>query len=120
MYMNKMVEFAQEHKKPVMIAEATPFGLGTDKGKDSWNNWFKSFFNYVEKKDIKAICYIDCDWEVLPMFADQGWGDARVQTNEFVKNNWMKEIKKPKYLQSSPKLYELLGSNLPVNPNQPL
>jgi hypothetical protein len=74
-----MVNRAKEHKKPLMLAEASPFGHGTQKGERSWNMWFKGFFETIEKYDIAAACYINSNWETMPMWKGQGWGDSRVQ-----------------------------------------
>ena len=80
-------------------------------GEKSWNRWFKRFFSFVEDNNVKIICYINSDWESLPMFKGQGWGDGRVQNHPLIKEKWLKEVKKSKYLKASPKLFQLLGYN---------
>ena len=107
--MEQIVRLAREHNKPVMIAEATPFGTQTIFGERSWKNWFAKFFKFVSDNGVKAISYIDYDWESYKTFKGQGWGDARVEANETVKAKWLEEIKKEKYLQSSPELFKSLG-----------
>ena len=86
------LKLAQTHNKPFMIAEATPFGVGTRDGKKSWNMWFKPFFEYVENSDIPIISYINADWESQSMFRGQGWGDCRIEENSFVNKNWREKI----------------------------
>lgn len=108
-YMSQVVTLAGEHNKPVMIAEATPYGIGTGSGQNSWDNWYTGFFDFVADKSIAAVCYIDCNWESIPQFAGQGWGDARVQADTVVKANWLNEIRQSKYLQSSSALFSDLG-----------
>lgn len=108
-YMTQLADLARQHQKPLMIAEATPFGTGTLQGDTSWTNWFAPFFQFVADNGVKAVSYIDYDWESYPMFQGQGWGDARVQANDIVKGRWLQEIGQDKYLQSSPDLYQQLG-----------
>jgi hypothetical protein len=108
-YMEQIVRLAREHDKPVMIGEATPFGTQTIFGERSWNNWFAKFFKFAAENDIKAICYINYDWESYPLFKGQGWGDARIQGNKTVRKKWIMETKKSKYLKSSRGLFVLLG-----------
>lgn len=113
-----MPKLARIHGKPFMIAEATPFGIGARQGSISWDTWFSHFFQYARDWNVKTLCYIDCNWESLPLFLNQGWGDARVQQDEFVKAKWLEEIGKPAYLNAGPGLYEILGFT-PNNPKTP-
>lgn len=108
-YMDAMATLAKEHKKPLMIAEASPHSMDTTKGKESQDNWFVGLFDFISKHDVKVLCYINCDWEELAMFKGQGWGDARIQADKTVKKLWLKEIKKKRYLNSSSRLYSMLG-----------
>jgi hypothetical protein len=91
---------AREHNKPLMIAEATPSGVGVE-GEKSWNLWFKPFFAFIHDNQIPVVCYINADWEEQPMFKGQGWGDARVQINEVVLDRWLKEMKSDRYVRST-------------------
>ncbi|OGX08089.1 MAG: hypothetical protein A2Y06_02225 [Omnitrophica WOR_2 bacterium GWA2_37_7] len=93
-FIGSIVEFANDHKKPVMIAEGTPRGYGVHKGRLSWEAWFKIMFSLVKKYDIKAISYINSNWEGQSMWAGQGWGDARIEANDFVKESWLKEVQR--------------------------
>ncbi len=107
--MAKMAEFAQRRNKPLMIAEATPRGIGVTKGEESWRRWFAPCFDFIARHDVRAFCYINWDWESIPMFRGQGWGDTRIQVNDYVKSAWLKETKNPRYLVSGPSLDQLLG-----------
>jgi hypothetical protein len=102
--MNFILKRAGEHHKPFMIAEATPFGVGTADGERSWNLWFKPFFKFIQDNQIPVVSYINSDWESLPMFQGQGWGDARVQANSLVKERWLKEVQSDRYLKSAASL----------------
>ena len=107
--MEHVIQFARKHNKPVMIAESTPQGVGTLLGEISWKRWFKRFFRFVAEHEIEAISYINSNWEEQPMWKGQGWRDARIQANSYVKEQWLKEIKKDKYLKSSEDLFRNLG-----------
>jgi hypothetical protein len=108
-YMSKLSEFADDHGKPFMIAESTPKGLGTKYGEASWKHWFDGFFKFIADKKVKAVCYINWDWETIADFRAQGWGDTRVEANAYVKQAWIKEITRDKYLQASGALFHQLG-----------
>ena len=91
-----------------MLAEATPFNTGVILGKVSWKEWFDPFFDFIKKNDVRVVCYINCDWETLRIFKDQGWGDARVQADPYIKEKWLEETGQPMYLKSSPNLFKKL------------
>jgi hypothetical protein len=78
-------------------------------GEESWRRWFAPCFDFIERNDVRAFCYINWDWESIPMFRGQGWGDTRIQINEYVKSAWLLETKKPRYLVAGPSLDRLLG-----------
>jgi hypothetical protein len=96
-YMKKFAEMARQHHKELMIAESTPQGYGMVYGKNFWKLWFEPFFQFINDEKVRIVCYIDYDWESILMFKGQGWKDARVQSNEYVKTKWMQEIQKDKY-----------------------
>ncbi len=108
-YRNQMVKIAKEHNKPLMIAEATPCGIGTTYGDYALKNWYEPFFKFIDANNVEAVSYINCDWEALPMWKGQGWKDSRVEANSIIKKRWLEEVQKEKYLKSSPELYSLLG-----------
>ncbi len=108
-----ILEIAREKNKPVMICEATPRGrdLKTEDGETVWNAWFNPMFSYIEENSdvIKALAYINADWDSQPMWEGQGWGDSRVEVNDFVLDAWLTEITQEKWLNSSPALFDSLG-----------
>jgi hypothetical protein len=101
-FMSRACSFAKEHGKPLMAAEATPRGSGVTHGQSSWNFWFRDFFKFVQANDIKAISYINSNWEEMSMWQGQGWGNARVQDDKTILSLWLEEIKKDKYLWKVP------------------
>ncbi|MDD3374328.1 MAG: glycosyl hydrolase [Candidatus Omnitrophica bacterium] len=90
--MRRIVNIAQKHNKPVMIAEATPLGVGVEQGEKSWKFWYQRLFDFVDQNNIAMICYINWDWEKIPMFKGQGWGNGQIQDNEIIKNKWLDKI----------------------------
>lgn len=104
--MANVAEFAKKHGKPLMLAEAAPRGIGTIKGMKSWDVWFRPCFEDIEHYDIRALCYINWDWESKEMFRDGSWGDTRIEQNEFVKTQWLKEISKDRYQDFTPRFVQ--------------
>ena len=106
---DNIFNFAKEHKKPVMIAEASPIN-GIDKEDvDAWDTWFVNLFSLAYQKNVKAISYINANWGAYPGFTDLKWKDARLQVNQQVADDWFKEVEKDKYLKQSEELFFQLG-----------
>ena len=106
---NQVLDWARERKKPVMIAEANPV-LGIDRrGTRSWETWFENFFSFCYEKNIKAICFINENWNRLNIDGIEEWEDARFYNNAKMAEAWFAEIEQDRYLKQSPELYELLG-----------
>lgn len=108
-HLDRIIKIAKEHNKPLMIAEATPSGIGTMYADYALERWYEPFFEFIAANGIRAVSYINCDWDALPMWTKQGWKDSRVEMNPLIKEHWLKETQKEKYLKSSPELYSLLG-----------
>lgn len=103
-------DFADAHDKPIMIAEATPrrlINIGAPEG--HWTSWFAPLFERIYENDrIKALAYINADWESQSMWRGQGWGDSRVQVTDYIKDAWSTEIAKEPWLTASDSLFEIL------------
>lgn len=95
-----MAEFAKSHRKPLMIAEATPRGIGTGHT-ERWAQWWARVRRYMDDYSVAALSYINTDWESQPMFKGQGWGDSRIEANDAVKRLWLEEINRPCYTKAS-------------------
>jgi hypothetical protein len=78
--------FAKSRNKPIMIAESTPYGGISDA---SWTNWFLPCIELIHRHHIQMWCYIDANWETLPMFAGQGWGNCLIEDDPLVESNWL-------------------------------
>jgi len=81
-------------------------------GEYAWNDWFKPYFDYIERHDVKLISYISVDWEDDPRSANQtpAWGDSRVYLEPLhVWPNWQSKLNETRYLHSSSTLYNTLG-----------
>jgi hypothetical protein len=63
--LNSFIDLAREHNKPLMIAEATPYGFNvkTMNPDTLWNSWYGGFFDFIyENRDIiQAVAYINVD-----------------------------------------------------------
>ena len=105
---NAVLDFAKSKRKPVMVAESNP-ALGIPaKGNKVWNDWFVPFFSFCYQKNIKAIAFINEDWNRLSIDGIEEWEDARIFNNDKVTRQWFEEIGKDHYLKQSPDLYRLL------------
>jgi hypothetical protein len=107
------LDLARAHGKPVMIAEATPQGhvTVTEDGAKLWEDWYAGFFTFIyDNSDlIKAVAYINVEWDAQPMWQGQGWGDSRVQANPVILERWLTEIQTDRWLSASPELFDLLS-----------
>lgn len=108
-HLETIAQFARQRNKPLMIAESTPRGLGTNNGKPTWDGWFAPLFRYIATYDVRALCYIDRDWEAIPRWQGKGWGDTRIASNDLIKANWLKEIGGKRYLKGADDLFANLG-----------
>ena len=97
------LKLAKKHKKPVMVGETTAAGVGVLDGRKSWDAWFKPFFKWIKNhKQIKAFCYINWDWAIHKTWGSPGtWGNCRIEENEVVRKNFVKELKKKKYIHNA-------------------
>ncbi len=110
--MSKIIEFAQDRGKPLMVAESSPLpACDVKHGRGSWEQFFAPLFDLVEQNDFKVLCYINQNWTCM------GWKqgsvffgcDSRVQDNTHVKEQWLLKTASDRYVQSSPGLYEMIG-----------
>lgn len=96
----RFLAMARTKGKPVYLNETSAKGINITNdlsdGMNDWNNWFAKFFEFIDSHtEIKGFNYINANW---PPSAYPGWGDARIQNNTFILDNYRKELKKPKYI----------------------
>jgi hypothetical protein len=112
-YLDRFVDLAREHRKPVMIAESCPGvtpGGGIKKNMyESWNRWFVPYLNYIHRKNIKAFSYINCDWDLTKQFGPEHWGNTRLQDYPLILKQWKDEMSREEYLKESAGLFRMLG-----------
>ena len=108
-YCDTILKFAQQHKKPVMIAESNPIYGIENTNTDAWDQWFVNYFNFIYSKNIKAISFINEDWTSAKIDGISDWKDARIHNNEQIAKAWFHETNKDRYLKQSPQLFEQLG-----------
>ena len=109
---DKMLAFARQHDKPVMIAESTPRGknLRRGNGLSIWNNWFSPYFTSIYAHDeIKAVHYINANWDSQKMWIGQEWGDSRIQVDSLINERWNIEMAKSSWIMASENLFRKLG-----------
>jgi hypothetical protein len=108
-YSHTVLTYAKAHQKPVMLAECNPIkGIATDSS-EVWNDWFVNFFSFMYQKNIKAIAFINEDWQSLLISGTSEWKDGRLLNNPQVAEAWFEETQKSRYLKQSPELFEQLG-----------
>ncbi len=105
----KVVKLAREHAKPMMIAEAAPSGVKNFRREEIFGRWLSTYFDLIQDNQIEIACYIDSDWESMPMYKGQGWGDSRLELTPKIKEQWLKEIKSGRYLNAGQNLFSQLG-----------
>lgn len=75
-----MFKFAQRHSKPLMIAESAPM-LGHDLKEENKTKWYNKLFRFAEIQNIKALCYINCNWDIHPQFQHWNWGNSKINAS---------------------------------------
>jgi Glycosyl hydrolase family 26 len=102
-----MLAFAAAHRKPVMIAEASPlrFNLaraGDADGRAAWDGWFQPLLDHMTAHpEIRALAYINDNWPAKPMWAGIAMfngSDTRIQSSPYVKAKWMAELNSGRWL----------------------
>ncbi len=102
----QFAKLGRQHHKPLMIAESAPHGVYTVRG---MTDWFTRIFWFIKANEVGAFSYINTDWDALPMFRNEKFGDQRIERFPEIQELWLKEIGKSKYLKASPDLFERLG-----------
>ncbi len=90
---------SKKHKKPMMIGESSAAGIGVDKGKESWDGWFKPYFQWIHSHpNVKAFCYINWDWG--KDWKQPEWGNCRIEENVYVQEKYLQELSRSEYIHN--------------------
>ena len=101
-----VLQFAQQHSKPIMIAESTPFfGMyleeqypaildkyGLTSNVDIWSLWFEPTLELIQTYDIGMWSYINADWNSQAMWRGTGFGDTRLSRSANVMEYWWNDV----------------------------
>lgn len=109
---NIALDLAREKDKPVMLAEVAPRGIFLPLLQDLIiYDWYSPLFAHIEtnRDVIKALAYINANWDSQKMWRGRGWGDSRIQSNEQVKAWWLEKMNGAGYLHGPEGLYQAIG-----------
>jgi beta-mannanase len=104
-----VLAFARQHQKPVMIAESNPIYGISKENTEVWDDWFINFFSFIYEKNIKAVSFINENWNRTYIEGIEDWEDARLSNNELVAEAWFHETNRERYLKQSEELFKRLG-----------
>lgn len=104
-----LLNFAEEHTKPVMLAESA--AIKTSNSRDgNWvipnTKWFENVFALCSRNVVKAFTYINVDWEERN--SSSTWGDTQIQhAPPSVMVYWLDHI--APFLHADAALYSKIG-----------
>eukprot|EP01083_Nonionella_stella_P005982 17301_1 len=88
---------------PIIFGESTPRHTGVLNGTQSWNEWFQPYFYsriLGENKCVRQFCYINWNWTTTKW---PNWGDAQIQDNQIVGEQYQTALYKGNYFHSTNK-----------------
>ncbi|MEC9123369.1 MAG: glycoside hydrolase family 3 N-terminal domain-containing protein, partial [Verrucomicrobiota bacterium] len=107
------LDFARKVGKPIFIAEATPRGHFFDREdpQQVWDTWFQQFFTHIEEnKDVvRAVSYINANWEGQDMWKGEKWGQTRLETAPLLKSKWLEKMAEAQFVNAADKPFDLIG-----------
>ena len=107
------LDFARKVGKPIFIAEATPRGHFFDREdpQQVWDTWFQQFFTHIEEnKDVvRAVSYINANWEGQDMWKGEKWGQTRLETAPLLKSKWLEKMAEAQFVNAVDKPFDLIG-----------
>ena len=107
------LDFARKVGKPIFIAEATPRGHFFDREdpQQVWDTWFQQFFAHIEEnKDVvRAVSYINANWEGQDMWKGEKWGQTRLETAPLLKSKWLEKMAEAQFVNAVDKPFDLIG-----------
>ncbi len=96
----RFLQFARVKARPVFLNETSAKGMTITSdsldGVHDWNGWFTKFWEFIgNHTEIKGFNYTDQDWESTGY---PGWGDARIENNQYILAQYRAEMHNPKYI----------------------
>ena len=91
----EIASFCRDHKKPLMVAESTPFGVGDAESRDTiWERWYEPVLAFVREERVAVWCYINDNWDAQRMWTEGGtfWGDSRVEAYPELVEKWRRAV----------------------------
>ena len=107
------LDFARKVGKPIFIAEATPRGHFFDREdpQQVWDTWFQQFFTHIEENKgvVRAVSYINANWEGQDMWKGEKWGQTRLETAPLLKSKWLEKMAEAQFVNAVDKPFDLIG-----------
>lgn len=106
----RILQIAIDHKKPVMIAEASAIRYTAKQqtlhGQAYWDYWYQPFFDFIESTPlIKAVSMINVNWDSQQQHKVLGWGDSQIHSDKIVLKNWRKKMNALNWTKGGETLY---------------
>lgn len=92
-----MLKFSQRHNKPLMIAECAPM-LNNELKESGKVKWYEKLFKFIENNNVKALCYINANWNNQAMFANYNWGNSKLNASKEIQRIWQANTQKERYI----------------------
>ncbi len=101
----KFMNMANAHHKPVIMAESGVAKLditsSLEDGKADWDAFFKPLFAFMTTNpQLKWFHFLNFDWTKDKYYLSSGWKNSDITENEYITEQFIAEIQKPKYLHS--------------------
>ncbi|MEC8779201.1 MAG: glycoside hydrolase family 3 N-terminal domain-containing protein, partial [Verrucomicrobiota bacterium] len=76
-----------------------------------WDTWFQQFFTHIEEnKDVvRAVSYINANWEGQDMWKGEKWGQTRLETAPLLKSKWLEKMAEAQFVNAVDKPFDLIG-----------
>ena len=101
-----LINFARDHKKPVMISESS--AIKGVESKQDWDRWFRPFFEFILTYNIKAFTYNNTNWPAFPAFQNFGWQNGELQSSDLISDAWHKVLSSDRFITDQQDIGDLL------------
>lgn len=94
--LERLLDWASDTlKKPICIAESAAQQPASNSA-NGFKDYLDRVYYLIETYDMRCFTYINSDW--VGHSWTPPWGDSRVELNAEVKNHWLNEVNKPRYI----------------------